>query len=360
MPIRAIALSDVGRRRLGRRLPRAAAPLRSHEAEVVHPRRRSPAGPGRRRGRRLRVRLVARRRDRARRHGRRGRRGRHECRARRARSIAASCARRSSGRSRSVHAGQRFSLSAQDAGVHADVAGWSTRRSPRAATATIISRVARDLTGGEENAQVPAAGHLRPERDRRRSSSAWATGSTARRATPRSTSPRSSQGQGAQGHAGQGRPCCASALAQALTVPGRRPRGQGARADHAARRSPRRSSPTSTRVLLIADRTNFKLRLYKQLQLVKEYTVAVGADRLRHPGRALPHPEQAGRPDLERARTAPGPATWPASRSRRGPTTRSRRAGWGSSTAPASTAPTRPTRSGTPPRTAASGWRSRT
>ena len=30
-------------------------------------------------------------------------------------------------------------------------------------------------------------------------------------------------------------------------------------------------------VMLVADRNNFKLRLYKQLTLVKEYTVAVGA-----------------------------------------------------------------------------------
>ena len=40
--------------------------------------------------------------------------------------------------------------------------------------------------------------------------------------------------------------------------------------------------------------------------------------------------------------------------------TRSRRAGWGSSKAPASTAPKRPTRSAAPPRTAACGWRSPT
>ncbi len=36
--------------------------------------------------------------------------------------------------------------------------------------------------------------------------------------------------------------------------------------------------------------------------------MAVGAARLRHPGRALPHPEQGGGPRLERARTATGRA----------------------------------------------------
>ena len=35
-------------------------------------------------------------------------------------------------------------------------AAWSTRRSRRAATARSSRRVARDITGGEENAQVPA------------------------------------------------------------------------------------------------------------------------------------------------------------------------------------------------------------
>jgi lipoprotein-anchoring transpeptidase ErfK/SrfK len=65
-------------------------------------------------------------------------------------------------------------------------------------------------------------------------------------------------------------------LAQALTVPG------------VARRvkAPvRTTKPKVTEaqlaeqypVLLIADRNAFKLRLYKKLQLVKEYTVAVGA-----------------------------------------------------------------------------------
>ena len=54
-----------------------------------------------------------------------------------------------------VHAGQRFSLSAQDAGVHADVAGMVDEALAHSRDGTIFSRVARDLTGGQENAQVP-------------------------------------------------------------------------------------------------------------------------------------------------------------------------------------------------------------
>ena len=59
--------------------------------------------------------------------------------------------------------------------------------------------------------------------------------------------------------------------------------------------------------------------------------------------------------------TAAGPAIWPGPSSRVArPRTRSRHAGWESTTAPASTAPTRPTRWEPPPRTAASGWPSLT
>ena len=66
-------------------------------------------------------------------------------------------------------------------------------------------------------------------------------------------------------------------IAQALTVPGvERPR-EGAGADPQAEGHPGASSPASTPCVLVADRYNFKLRLYRDLNLQKEYTVAVGA-----------------------------------------------------------------------------------
>ena len=55
-----------------------------------------------------------------------------------------------------VHAGQHFRLSAQDAGVHADVTGMVDEALSKSRDGTIISRVTRDLTGGQEHAQVPA------------------------------------------------------------------------------------------------------------------------------------------------------------------------------------------------------------
>ena len=50
---------------------------------------------------------------------------------------------------------QRFRLSAQDAGVNADVGGMVEEALQASREGSIFSRVARDITGGEEDAQVP-------------------------------------------------------------------------------------------------------------------------------------------------------------------------------------------------------------
>ena len=102
-----------------------------------------------------------------------------------------------------------------------------------------------------------------------------------------------------------------------------------------ARRSSRRSSaPTAARsrcrsttvepevtkdelaaqypTYLTVNRSTFELTLWKDLEPVEDLH---GRDRrrgLRHAGRRLQHPEQGGRPRLERARTPTGPATSPA------------------------------------------------
>src|SRR5687767_5856885 len=49
----------------------------------------------------------------------------------------------------------RFSLSAEDAGVKADVGGMVDEALEASRDGSIFTRVARDLTGGEEDAQVP-------------------------------------------------------------------------------------------------------------------------------------------------------------------------------------------------------------
>jgi lipoprotein-anchoring transpeptidase ErfK/SrfK len=173
-----------------------------------------------------------------------------------------------------VHAGRRFSLSAHDAGVHADVAGMVDEALAASRDGSIISRVARDLTGGEEHAQVPA----RVTYDenaidglvKRVSRNLNRPAQDAQVDFPSLEKVKERNGLAVKSEALRQR------LAQALTVPGVKRRVQA---------PVRVTRPKVTQaqlankypVLLVADRNNFQLRLYKQLQLVKAYTVAVGA-----------------------------------------------------------------------------------
>ena len=168
----------------------------------------------------------------------------------------------------------RFTLSAQDAGVKADIGGMVDEALEASRSGTIITRVARDLTGGEENAQVPprvtyssdAVQQLvkrvrtklnRPARD-------------AEVDFPSLEKVKEQKGRRVKTAALEQR------IAQALTVPG---------VDRTVRTPVRILKPKVTQaqladkypIVLVADRYNFKLRLYKKLQLAKEYTVAVGA-----------------------------------------------------------------------------------
>jgi lipoprotein-anchoring transpeptidase ErfK/SrfK len=134
--------------------------------------------------------------------------------------------------------------------------------------------VARDLSGGEENADVPA----RVSYDRRavrRLVRRVAKGidREARDATvdfPSLEKVKEQRGRAVKTAVLRRR------LALALTVPG---------VDRSVKAPVRVIRPKVTQadlaakypVLLVADRNNFQLRLYKNLQLVKSYTVAVGA-----------------------------------------------------------------------------------
>ena len=173
-----------------------------------------------------------------------------------------------------VHAGSHLSLSARDAGVRADVAGMVDEALEASRDGSIFSRVARDITGGEENAQVSARVTYstdavkqlvarvekklnRPARD-------------AEVNFPSLEKVKEQKGRKVRTAMLQQR------VAQALTVPGVARRVKApvrilkpkVTQDQLADRYP---------VVLVADRYNFKLRLYRNLQLQKEYTVAVGA-----------------------------------------------------------------------------------
>ena len=174
-----------------------------------------------------------------------------------------------------VRRGQtHFTLSAEDAGVKADVGGMVDEALEASREGSIFSRVARDLTGGEEDAQVPP----------RVTYSSSAVSDLVKRVRAKLNRPardatvdfpsleKVKEQKGRRVRAAQ----LEQRIAQALTVPG---------VDRTVRAPVRIIKPKVTQaqladkypVLLIADRYNFKLRLYKNLNLQKEYTVAVGA-----------------------------------------------------------------------------------
>ncbi len=175
---------------------------------------------------------------------------------------------------RVVWKGRHFNLSAQDAGVRADVGGMVDEAHARSRSGSIFERVARDVTGGRENVSIaarvsyskPAVRKLvrrvgrrldRPARD-------------AELSFPSLEEVREQTGLRVR------RQVLRARLAQALTVPG---------VDRSVKAVVAKVQPEVTRkqlaakypVLLVADRANFRLRLYQKLQLAKEYTVAVGA-----------------------------------------------------------------------------------
>ncbi|MGH2762691.1 MAG: L,D-transpeptidase family protein [Thermoleophilaceae bacterium] len=169
---------------------------------------------------------------------------------------------------------KRFTLSAEDAGVRADVAGMVAEALEESRDGNIVSRVARDITGGEEDVQVPA--RVTYDED--------AVAGLVKRVEKRLNRPprdaevvfpsleRTKERRGLKVKAA----VLEQRLAQALTVPG---------VDRQVKAPARIVQPKVTQdelaekypTLLIADRANFKLRLYENLELVREYTIAVGA-----------------------------------------------------------------------------------
>jgi lipoprotein-anchoring transpeptidase ErfK/SrfK len=175
---------------------------------------------------------------------------------------------------RVTHNRKRFMLSAQDADLHADVSAMVDEALARSRDGSIFTRVARDLTGGEENVQVPARVSYSPVAVKR----------LVRRVSrgvdrpPRDATldfPAVKKVKERTGFRVE-RAALAQRVEQALSVPGvartvqapvRVLQPKVTRADLAAK------YPT----LLVVDRSAFQLRLYKHLNLVKSYTVAIGA-----------------------------------------------------------------------------------
>jgi lipoprotein-anchoring transpeptidase ErfK/SrfK len=173
-----------------------------------------------------------------------------------------------------VRAGKRFTLSAQDAGVHADVDGMVDEALEASRSGNLLTRVTRDLTGGEEQAQVPA----RVTYDEQAIDDLVKRVRNTVNRKPRDAEvdfPAMDRVKEHNGLAVKAK-LLHQRLAQALTVPGV---GRRVKAPVRVTRPKVTQAELADKypIVLVADRNNFKLRLYKSLTLVKEYTVAVGA-----------------------------------------------------------------------------------
>jgi lipoprotein-anchoring transpeptidase ErfK/SrfK len=173
-----------------------------------------------------------------------------------------------------ARAGKRFTLSAEDAGVKADVDGMVDEALERSREGSIVERVSRDITGGEENVRVPArvsydeqavrALVARVEKNLNRPAK------DAEVEFPSMERIESKRGLKVRGIRLE------REIGAALADPG---------AERRLRIPAKRIEPKVTTaelekkypVVLVADRSNFQLHLYEDLKLSRTYTVAVGA-----------------------------------------------------------------------------------
>jgi lipoprotein-anchoring transpeptidase ErfK/SrfK len=169
---------------------------------------------------------------------------------------------------------KRFNLSAADAGVQADVSAMVDEAVATSRQGSIITRVARDLTGGEEPAQVPARVSYSPQAVkklvRRVSRGVNRPARDAQLDFPTLEQVKEKTGVKVE------RPQLERSIEQALSVPG---------VDRRVQAPIRVVQPKVTRadlaekypVLLVVNRGTFQLSFYKRLELQRAYTVAIGA-----------------------------------------------------------------------------------
>jgi lipoprotein-anchoring transpeptidase ErfK/SrfK len=168
---------------------------------------------------------------------------------------------------------KRFTLSAEDAGVRADVRGMVDEALAVSRDGTIVTRLARDLTGGEESRRVSAGVTYSAEGVRRFVRRvARRVGRPARDAELDLPSlERIKERRGIRVL----RAALAKRVAQTLNVPD---------AQRVVRAPVRIIEPKVTRAelaakyprLLVVDRDSFQLRFYRKLKLARSYTVAIG------------------------------------------------------------------------------------
>ncbi|HEY1357607.1 MAG TPA: L,D-transpeptidase/peptidoglycan binding protein, partial [Thermoleophilaceae bacterium] len=175
---------------------------------------------------------------------------------------------------------RHFKLTAKRAELRADVDGMANEALQRSRDGTIISRVARDITGGEEDAQVPAEVHYSTAAVSKFVSNVKKSlDRPAQDATlnfPTLTKVKEHDGLTVDEAGLQER------VEQAITLPG---------AGRSATVPVRVKKPKVTRAqlaskyptLIVVQRDAFRLTLYKKLRQIHSYTIAVGQVGLETP-----------------------------------------------------------------------------
>ena len=169
---------------------------------------------------------------------------------------------------------KRFALSAEDAGVRADVQAMVDHALAVSRDGSIFTRMARDLTGGKEKKEIAAQVSYSPEAVtkyvRRVARRLNRPARDARVEFPSIKKVKEQTGVTVKRAELQQR------VERALSVPGRERAVQApvrvvhpkVTQDELAKKYPS---------LLVVDRSSFQLRFYKHLKLQKSYTVAIGA-----------------------------------------------------------------------------------
>jgi lipoprotein-anchoring transpeptidase ErfK/SrfK len=172
--------------------------------------------------------------------------------------------------------GKRFTLSADDAELKADVGGMVDSALEKSRDGNVISRVVRDVRGAEENVEVPPevtydkqAVQTLVQRVKR---SLDQPAQDAKLNFPALTQVKEKAGVSVQAGRLQRR------IEATLTVTGAENRQVGVPLKRTEPKVTRAQLASRYPTLLVVDRNSFQLKLYKNLKLKKAYTVAIGAD----------------------------------------------------------------------------------
>ncbi len=173
---------------------------------------------------------------------------------------------------RATHGKKRFILSADEARIRVDVRGMVAEAVRVSRDGNVLSRTVRDLSGGQEDSQIPVrVAYSRAAADRFVRRVRRAVERPAKDATLDFPSlDRVKERDGVRLRARRLR----AEIGTAMTRPHGRP--LEVPTEPISARVTREDLAEKYPVVLVVDRPSFKLRLYRKLKLSREYTVAIG------------------------------------------------------------------------------------